>query len=127
VVLHADKLRPPMLLSNELHARKLHRPHTARANVAHLPALDQIVQRLHCLFDRHRFVEAVDLQEVDVRRVKACERGVDGVEDGGSREADVICVVFQLRELVCVLDGADARVFADGAEALRKNGEFVAR
>jgi len=73
MVLHADKLGPPALLSYKLHTSELHRPHAARADVAHLAALDQIMQRLHCLLDRHGLVEAVDLQQVDVGRVEAGE------------------------------------------------------
>lgn len=82
MILHAHKLGPSPLLSDELHRRKLHCPHTARADVAHFPALDQVVQRFHCLFDRHSLIEAVDLEEVDVWRVEPCERGIDGVEYG---------------------------------------------
>ena len=126
MILHADKLGPPALLGHKLHLRKLHRPHATCANVPHLAALDQVMQRLHCLFDRHRVVEAVDLQEIDVRRVETRKRGVDGGEDGGAAEADVVCVVLELGEFVCVLDAAEARVFADGAEAFCQDGEFVA-
>lgn len=127
MVLHAHKLGPPVLLRDELHASKLHCPHAARANVAHLSALDEVVQRLHCLLDRHGVVEAVDLQQVNVRGVEAGERGVDSIEDGGAAKADMVRVVFELREFVCVFDTSQTGVFADGAEAFCEDGELVAR
>lgn len=49
MVLHAHKLRPAILLSHKLHLRKLHRPHTTRTDVPDLSALNQIMERLHCL------------------------------------------------------------------------------
>lgn len=106
MILHADKLSPPTLLGHKLHLRKLHRPHATRANVPHLAALNQIVQRLHCLLNRHGLVEAVDLQKIDVRRIETRKRGVDGGEDGGAGEADVIRVVLELGEFICVFDAS---------------------
>jgi hypothetical protein len=52
------------------------------------------VEGLHCLLGRCGLVEAVDLQEVDVRRVQAAERGLDLVEDGGARETKVVLVLL---------------------------------
>lgn len=68
----------------------------------------------------------MDLQQVDVRCVETGERGVDGVEDGGPAEADVVRVVFELREFVCVFDATQAGVFAYGAETFCEDGELVA-
>lgn len=81
MILHANELGPPILLRHKLHLRKLHRPHTTRTNIPDLPALDQIMQSLHCLLDRRVLIESVDLQQVDVVRFQARERFIDGVED----------------------------------------------
>ncbi len=70
MILHADELRPPSLLRHELQARKLRRPHAARPDIPHLAAAHQVVQRLHRLLGGRMRVEAVDLQEVDIRRVE---------------------------------------------------------
>ena len=84
VILHADELGPAVLLGAELHAGKLRGPHAACTNVAHLAGLDQVMQSLHGLFDRSVGVEAMDLQKIDVWRVQATERSLDGVEDGSA-------------------------------------------
>ena len=94
VVLHADKRRPPATLRHELHPRKLRRPHAAGPNVPHLAALDQVVERLHRLLDGRAAVEAVDLQQVDVRGVEAAQGGVDLVEDGRTGETELVLVVL---------------------------------
>lgn len=60
-VLHADELRPAVVLGDGLHARKIRGPHGARAEVAHLARLHQIVEGFHGLFDWCGGVEAVDL------------------------------------------------------------------
>ena len=73
MVLHAHKLCPAMLLCSKLHTRELRRPHTARSNISDLPALNEIVQSFHRFFDGDEGVEAVDLEEVDVWRIEACE------------------------------------------------------
>ena len=83
LVLHAHKLRPPVLLRDRVQQRKLPSPHRARADVAHFPGLDEVVERLHRLFGRRRGVGAVDLVEVDVRLrgIEALERALDRVEN----------------------------------------------
>ena len=93
MVLHADKLRPPSLFRHELHLRKLRRPHGARTDIPYLPTLDQIVQRLHRLCDGRLGIEAVYLQQIDIRRVKPLERRLDGVEDGCPAEPALVGVV----------------------------------
>lgn len=88
-VLHADEPGPSVLLGRELHPRELRRPHRARADVAHLARLHQVVQCLHGLLDRGGRVEAVDLEQIDVTGTEAREGRFYGVEDGSAREACV--------------------------------------
>ena len=80
-VLHADELGPAVFLGEELQARELVGPHGAGADVVHLAALDEVVQRFHRLFGRHGGVVPVDLEEVDVFRSQALERGIDRFEN----------------------------------------------
>ena len=125
MVLHADELGPPILLRDKLHPRKLRCPHGARANVPHLAAPDQVMQRLHRLLDRRRRVEAVDLQEIDVVHLQALERSVDGVEDGRARKPALVGVVFELRHLGRVEDGSDLGLLAYVAVAFAEDGQLV--
>lgn len=71
-------------------------PHAATAYVAHFPRLDEVVKRFHGLFYGGRWVESVDLEEVDVGRVETGEGGIDGVEDGLTGEACCGQLVLQL-------------------------------
>ncbi len=87
MVLHANELGPAILLGNGLHHGELVGPHGARANVADLAALDKVVESFHSLFDRRVFVEAVDLQQVDIARLQSSQGCVYGGEDRRSREA----------------------------------------
>jgi hypothetical protein len=68
-ILHAYKLRPPILLGAELHHSELIRPHAACAYIMYFSALDEVVECFHRLFDGYGLVESVDLQEVNVGRV----------------------------------------------------------
>ena len=111
-----------------LHLRELPRAHRARADVAHLARLDQVVQRLHDLLGRDGRVEAVDLQEVDVRRVQALQRLLDVVEDRGAREAGLVDV------LLALVHGGEQRgredvvvgTLADEAVALGRDDDLLA-
>jgi hypothetical protein len=96
VVLHADELkavvnqmqallvsfmqysylRPPVLLSCELHHRELVRPHAAGADVIYFTHLDKVVEGLHCFFNRCDRVETVDLEEVEVVCAKTLEGSI---------------------------------------------------
>lgn len=86
MVLHADKLGPAVHLGAKLHLGELPRPHRAGADIAHLAALDDVVQGFHCFFDGHSVIEAMDLEQVDVVCSKALERGVDLAENGMAGE-----------------------------------------
>jgi hypothetical protein len=55
--------------------------HRRRSEVAHLPGLDQVVQRFHGLLDRHRGVVAVDLVQVDVIGAEPAQALLDLSED----------------------------------------------
>ena len=81
VVLHADKLGPPVSLSGELHLGELVGPHGAGTNVADFARLDEVMQCFHCFLDRDGGVEAVDLEEVDVVRSESLQGCIDCVED----------------------------------------------
>jgi hypothetical protein len=60
---------------------ELPRVHRRRSKVADLAGTDDVVQRLHRLFDRCLRVEAVNLVEVDVVGTEAGEGGIDLFED----------------------------------------------
>jgi hypothetical protein len=115
-----------MLLRDKLHLCELVRPHAARANIPHLPALDEVMQRLHRLLDWRVAVEAVDLEEVDVVGVEPLERRVDGVENRGARQPALVHVVGQVAD-VRVLHVVDGGFFAERAVALGQDDELVAR
>ena len=53
MILHAHKLRPPVLFRAGLHHSELIGPHATGTNVPYLAALDELVQSRHCLFDWH--------------------------------------------------------------------------
>ena len=102
LVLHADELGPAVLLGDELEPGELGRPHAAGADVADLAGLDKVVQGLHGLLQRHVGVEAVDLQQVDVRSIQTLQRCLDLVEDGGAGETAEVLVVLGPVDLVTV-------------------------
>lgn len=87
MILHADELRPAVLLGRVLQQRELPGPHAGGADVVHFPGTHEVVQGLHGFLQGRVRVEAVDLQEVEVVELEAPEGGVDGFEDGGAREA----------------------------------------
>lgn len=60
---------------------ELPRPHRRRAQVAHLPRADDVVEGLHRLLDRHVVVEPVEVVDVDVVRPEPAQRGVELLED----------------------------------------------
>ena len=80
-ILHTNKFGPAIPLGAELHHSELICPHAAGTYVVHLPAFYQIVKCFHRFFDRHCFIEAVDLQEVNIGGLETEEGGVDGSED----------------------------------------------
>ena len=127
MILHADKFRPPILLRAKLHHGKLIRPHGARANVPDFSALHQIMQCAHRLLDWNSRIEAVDLQQVEIWSVEAREGSIDGGEDGLPRQAGLVYIVFALLDLLGIVDGADAGLFADGAVAFGQDEELVTR
>lgn len=84
------------------------------------------MQRLHRLLDRRIRVEAMDLQKIDVRRVKAAQTGLDLVEDGAARESTLVDIVTRVLEL-WVEVRLDREVLRDKAEALGKDEDLVPR
>ena len=85
-ILHTNELSPPILFCAELHHSELICPHAAGAYVVYFPAFYEIMKCFHRFFDRDCFVEAVDLEEVDVGSLEPGEGGVDGSEDALARE-----------------------------------------
>ena len=99
MVLHADELGPAVLFGDVLHRLELEGPHAAGADVAHLTALHEVVQRLHGFRDGHGVVEAVDLEEIYIVGLQAGQRGVDRVEYCCAREAPLVNVIFGCLDL----------------------------
>ena len=69
----------------------------------------------------------MDLQQVQVRRVEAGERGLDGGEDGLPREAALVDVVLALPDLLAEVDVPHFGLLADDAVAFGEDDELVAR
>jgi hypothetical protein len=80
VVLHRDELVPAVLLGNILQRLELPGSHRASTNVPHPALLDDVVEGLHDLFPWCFAVQAVDLEDVDVR-TQPLNALLDGVED----------------------------------------------
>ena len=93
VILHTNKLSPAMLLRHELHLRKLSCPHAARADIADFPRLDEVMQGFHGLFDWDIGVEAVDLEDVEIRRVQASQGSFYSCEYGLARETWLVSII----------------------------------
>lgn len=89
MVLHADELRPSVLLGGVLEQGELPGPHAAGADVVHFAGAHEVVEGEHGFFEGRVRVEAVDLEKVEVVELEAGEGGVDGFEDGGAGEACV--------------------------------------
>lgn len=87
LVLHGNEFGPAVLVGTGLHHGELVGPHAAGADVADFAAFDEVVERFHGFFDGGMSVEAVDLEKVHVVSFEAFKGCVDGVEDGGAREA----------------------------------------
>src|SRR5689334_15212409 len=81
LVLHADKLGPPILLCYKLHSGKLSRPHAAGTDVPDLTTLHQIMQSLHGLLDGDTVVESVDLQKINVVGTQSLQGSIDLLEN----------------------------------------------
>ena len=64
--------------------------HGRRAQVPNLAHADDVVKRLHRLFDRGRAVPAMNLVEVDVVRPESLQARVDFVEDRLARETSAV-------------------------------------
>lgn len=94
MVLHADEFRPTVLLGCVLQERELPGPHAGRADVVHFAGTHEVVEGLHGFFEGRVWVEAVDLQEVQVVELKAGEGGVDCFENGGAGEACFVVMML---------------------------------
>jgi hypothetical protein len=107
-----------------VHHREAPGAHRAGANVAHLAALDEVVQHPHRLLYGGEGIEPVDLEEVDVGRVEALQAGVNGVKDRRAREAVLVHVVTLLAEL-WVLEAVHTDVVGDQVLHFGGDDDFV--
>ena len=98
-ILHRYEFGPTMLLCSILQLLELIGPHGACTNVSDLAGLDEIVQSFHSLLWLHSWVVAVDLEQVDVVGVQALQACIHGIEDGLSRKATLVDVVFRVLQL----------------------------
>ena len=125
-ILHTDKLRPSVLFSDMVELRELPSPHRASSNVPNLPALHEVMERFHCLFRRSLEIIAVDLQDINVRRLETFEGCVNRIEDRLTRQSGVVDIVpgvLKMREH----RSKNAGVFVYHTVAFRKNDEFIPR
>ena len=120
-VLHRDELVPSVFLGHMLQLLELPCRHGARANVAHPAALDDIVEGTHNLLLRRLVVEAVDLEDVDVRSQTLHTR-LDGVDDVLARETKAV-------HKLAVVGGAERGrvVISHGEEDLGHDDDAFAR
>ena len=125
--LHANKLRPPLLLCACLHHRKLIRPHTTGTEIVHLSHLHQIMKSLHRLLNRCVRIKAMDLQEIHIVRIKPLQRLVNRRKDSISRKASAIDIVFGLGDLLSINDATYVWCFTHIAVAFAQDYEFVTR
>ena len=127
VIVHAHEFGPPLELCYVLHLRKLVAPHAARAQVSNLATFDQIMQRLHCLFDRHTGVEAMYLQNIHIARPQPFQTRFDSIIDGRPREPTLVDVVLAHLDFIRIRQLADVGLLADNAVAPRHQHQLVAR
>ena len=124
--MHADELGPSIALRDTGHLRELPGLKVRRADVAHLPALNEVVQRLHSLLGWRHGVPEVDLEDVYVGRAEAGERRIDLVEEGGAREPALVHVLAGVHEMErSRATGDDRRVLGDYEESLRHNDDLL--
>lgn len=69
----------------------------------------------------------MDLQQVDVVEIEALKGGIDGVVYGCARQAALVGVVLELRQLLAVVDASQTWVLTYDAKAFGKDDELVAR
>lgn len=80
MILHRNKLGPPVLFRRELHRCELIGIHAAGTDISYFPAFYKVVKCLHGLFNRNGLIKAMDLQEIDVGGLETSEGCVDGIE-----------------------------------------------
>ena len=123
MVLHRYEARPAAPLGRVLHLGELPCPHARGADVAHLAAAHQVVQRLHGLLDRRGRVEAVDLIQVDRVDPEALQARVGRREYPLARESAQVRPLRRLRtRVIAALEGE-----VDRMKELRRDHHFVAR
>lgn len=84
------------------------------------------MERFHGFVDRCLWVEAVNLKQVDVVRLKALQRGIDRVEDriaGQARLVNEVSLVAKVRMHEC----ADGWVRVNEPIALREDENLFSR
>lgn len=95
----------------------------AGANIAHLPALNNVVKSLHDLLAGRLPVQTVDLQHIDVR-AQPLNTGIDRIEDMLPGETDAVdegaIIAGRGR------DGREVAFVVDAEEALGQDDDAVA-
>ena len=89
IILHGDEFMVSVRFGDPLQFLELPRRHGGCADVSHPSFLHHVVERSHDLFLRHGAVQAVDLQNVDVRP-QTLGAGLHGVHDMFPAQADLI-------------------------------------
>ena len=84
--LHRDEARPAVAFGGMLHFGEAPGFHGGSADVARLPGLHDIVQRLHRLLYRRGLIEAVDLKQIDIVQAEPGQAVVDRLEERLARE-----------------------------------------
>jgi len=107
MILHAHEFCPSIPLRDVLQRGKLVRPHAAGTDVADFAGADEGVERGHGFFRWGVRVEAVDLEEVEVRGVEATEAGFHSGEDGKAGQAASVDVVFACGDICAVEDASE--------------------
>lgn len=122
VVLHADELVPPILLSNVLQRLKFPRRHRAGTDVSNPALLHNIIQRLHDLLPWGAAVQPVDLQNIDVC-TQALYALLDSVEDVFAAKTDLVDHVAIIGRDRC--DTKGWVFFVDAEVAFREEDDLV--
>lgn len=81
MILHRDEWCQVICDSIVLHRMELVGVATGHSNVASITGFDNIVERLHGLCDRCIRVEPMALKDIDVIKLEALQRTLDGFED----------------------------------------------
>lgn len=123
VILHRDKLVPPMLIRDILQCLEFPRCHRAGANISHPTLLNDIVQSLHDFLSWRLSVQAMDLEDIDVR-AQSLDALLYCIEDVLAAQTDLVHILAFVR--VRSVDREPDVVFVDAKVALREDDDLAA-